>query len=64
MNIKVVLEAKLKESFYREGAFEYQKRLLGRVEIIEVNITQVFFFLSFCFNKTKKSLFQTSDFTL
>ncbi|MBQ8847891.1 MAG: 23S rRNA (pseudouridine(1915)-N(3))-methyltransferase RlmH [Candidatus Gastranaerophilales bacterium] len=37
MNIKVVLEAKLKESFYKEGAFEYQKRLLGRVEIIEVS---------------------------
>ena len=36
MNIKVVLEAKLKESFYKEGAFEYQKRLLGRVEIVEV----------------------------
>ena len=37
MNIKVVLEAKLKESFYLEGAKEYQKRLLGRVEIVEVN---------------------------
>ena len=37
MNIKVVLEAKLKESFYLKGAKEYQKRLLGRVEIIEVN---------------------------
>ncbi len=37
MNIKVVLEGKLKESFYKTGAFEYQKRLLGRVEIIEVN---------------------------
>ena len=37
MNIKVVLEAKLKESFYLKGAMEYQKRLLGRVEIVEVN---------------------------
>ena len=36
MNIKVILEAKLKESFYRQGAFEYQKRLLNRVEIVEV----------------------------
>ena len=35
MNIKAVLEAKLKESFYLKGALEYQKRLLGRVEIIE-----------------------------
>lgn len=37
MNIKVVLEGKLKESFYREGASEYQKRLMGRLEIVEVN---------------------------
>lgn len=37
MKIKVVLEAKLKESFYKEGVFEYQKRLLGRVEVVEVN---------------------------
>ena len=37
MNIKIILEAKLKESFYKEGAFEYQKRLLGRVEIVETN---------------------------
>ena len=37
MNIKVILEAKLKESFYKEGVFEYQKRLLGRVKVIEVN---------------------------
>ena len=35
MNIKVILEAKLKESFYKQGAFEYQKRLLNKVEIIE-----------------------------
>ncbi len=37
MKIKVILEAKLKESFYKEGVFEYQKRLLGRVEVVEVN---------------------------
>ena len=37
MNIKIVLEGKLKESFYQEGALEYKKRLLGRVEIIETN---------------------------
>lgn len=36
LNIKVVLEGKLKESFYKEGAFEYQKRLLNRVSILEV----------------------------
>ena len=37
MNIKVVLEGKLKESFYREGVFEYQKRLLGQLEIVETS---------------------------
>lgn len=37
MNIKVVLEAKLKESFYLQGALEYKKRLLNKVDIIEVN---------------------------
>jgi len=36
MNIKIVLEGKLKESFYKQGALEYQKRLLGRVEVVEV----------------------------
>lgn len=35
MNIKIILEGKLKESYFKEGVFEYQKRLLGRVEIIE-----------------------------
>ena len=35
MNIKIVLEGKLRESFYKEGVFEYQKRLLGRVEVVE-----------------------------
>ena len=37
MNTKIVLEAKLKESYFKQGVFEYQKRLLGRVEIVEVN---------------------------
>lgn len=37
MNIKIVLEAKLKESFYKEGALEYIKRLRGVVELVEVN---------------------------
>lgn len=36
MNIKVVLEAKLKESFYKQGVLEYRKRLLNKVEIVEV----------------------------
>lgn len=37
MNIKIILEAKLKESFFKEGVFEYQKRLLGSVEVVEVS---------------------------
>ena len=37
MNIKIILEAKLKESFYKEGAFEYQKRMAGQVKIVEVD---------------------------
>lgn len=37
MNIKIILEGKLKESFYREGALEYQKRLQGQIEIVETN---------------------------
>jgi len=42
LNIKIVLEGKLKESFYKEGVFEYQKRLLGRVEIVEVSSIENF----------------------
>ena len=36
MNIKIVLEGKLKESFYKEGVLEYQKRLFGKVDIVEI----------------------------
>ena len=36
MNIKIILEAKLKESYFKSGVFEYQKRLLGKVEVVEV----------------------------
>ena len=37
LNIKIVLEGKLKESFYKEGVLEYHKRLLNRIEIVETN---------------------------
>ena len=37
MNIKIVLEGKLREKFYKEGVLEYQKRLLNRVEIVEIS---------------------------
>ncbi len=41
MNIKIILEGKLKESFYKNGVKEYQKRLLNKVKVIEVdNIEQ------------------------
>ena len=36
MNIKIILEAKLRESYFKSGVFEYQKRLLGKVEVVEV----------------------------
>ncbi len=37
MNIKIVLEGKLKESFYRSGVNEYLKRLLNKVQVVEVD---------------------------
>ena len=37
MNLKIVLEGKLKESYFKEGVFEYQKRLLGRLDIVETS---------------------------
>ena len=40
MNIKIILEGKLKESFYREGVFEYKKRLSGQLDVVEVNNIQ------------------------
>ncbi len=57
MNIKIILEGKLKESFYKEGVFEYQKRLLGQVEIIET--PNILNYLSN--NKTKQSYVVTLE---
>lgn len=37
MNIKIILEGKLKENYFKEGVFEYQKRLLGRLNIVETS---------------------------
>ncbi len=37
MNIKIALEGKIKEPCFKIGIDEYKKRLLGRVEIVEVN---------------------------
>ena len=35
MNIKIILEGKIKEPCFKAGIEEYKKRLLGRVEIVE-----------------------------
>lgn len=35
MNIKIVLEGKLKETYWKSGVDEYQKRLLKKVEVVE-----------------------------
>ena len=40
MNIKIILEAKLKESFYKAGFVEYNKRLLNKVQLVEVDSIQ------------------------
>jgi len=37
LNIEIILDGKLKESFYLNGAMEYHKRLLGKVKIIETD---------------------------
>ncbi len=37
MNIKIILEGKLKESFYKAGFCEYNKRLLNKVQLVEVD---------------------------
>lgn len=37
MNIKIVLEGKIKEPCFKLGIEEYKKRLLNRVEILEIS---------------------------
>ncbi|MBR1616534.1 23S rRNA (pseudouridine(1915)-N(3))-methyltransferase RlmH [bacterium] len=37
MNIKIILEAKLKEKIWLEGVKEYLKRLSRRVEVVETS---------------------------
>lgn len=36
MNIKIILEGKIKEPYFKSGVDEFKKRLLGRVEVLEV----------------------------
>ena len=37
MNIKIVLEGKIKEPCFKLGIEEYKKRLLNKVEILEIS---------------------------
>lgn len=37
MNIKIVLEGKIKEPYFKSGVDEFKKRLLNRVEVLEVS---------------------------
>jgi len=46
MNIEIILEGKLKESFYKEGFEEYKKRLLGYIDIKLVEVSDMDIFLS------------------
>lgn len=48
MNIKIVLEGKIKEPYFKLGVDEFKKRLLNKVEVLEVN--DIFEFLK---NRTK-----------
>lgn len=36
MNIKIILEGKIKEPCFKSGVEEFKKRLLNRVEVLEV----------------------------
>lgn len=35
MKVKIFLDGKIKEPFFKEGILEYQKRLYGNVELVE-----------------------------
>ena len=37
MNIKIILEGKIKEPYFKLGVDEFKKRLLNRVEVLEVS---------------------------
>lgn len=37
MNIKIVLEGKIKEPYFKLGVDEFKKRLLNKVEVLEVS---------------------------
>ena len=37
MNIKIILEGKIKEPYFKLGIEEFKKRLLKKVEVLEVS---------------------------
>ena len=37
MNIKIVLEGKIKEAYFKAAVDEFKKRLLNKVEVLEVS---------------------------
>ncbi len=37
MNIKIILEGKIKEPYFKLGVEEFKKRLLNKVEVLEVS---------------------------
>ena len=37
MNIKIILEGKIREPYFKLGVDEFKKRLLNRVEVLEVS---------------------------
>lgn len=37
MNIKIILEGKIKEPYFKAGVDEFKKRLLNKVEVLEVS---------------------------
>ena len=37
MNIKIILEGKIKEPYFKSGVEEFKKRLLNKVEVLEVS---------------------------
>ena len=37
MNIKIILEGKIKEPYFKSGVEEFKKRLLDKVEVLEVS---------------------------
>lgn len=46
MKLKIILDGKIKEPFFKDGISEYQKRLYGNVEVIECDKSCMLSFLN------------------